>query len=350
MRQNGTQRQYRSGSGRVSFLIERKGWLTLALLFLMLLVCMVVSAGIGTLRIAPLDALLATFGYGEPVHVMTVQKLRMPRIVTGAFVGASLAASGAIMQGLIRNPLASPDIIGITGGASVAATALLTLAPSASIAWLPPTAFAGAALMTFIVYGLAWKQGVKPTTLVLIGVGVGAAAQAVNTMLVVMSPMYVTAKAYNWLLGSVYGVGWPQAKQILIWFAVTGLIAFILSRRINLLQLGDDVAQAAGSSVQRDRFLLLGTAAVLAGAGVAIGGPIGFIALMAPHIARRFAGVTYGLLIPTSALVGAILIVIADTAARTVMSPLDIPVGVFTAAIGAPFFIILLLRRKRSGD
>lgn len=338
----------RMKGSRISFLTSRKQIAVLTGLALLLLLAIIVSIGFGTKYVNPWAVVQGIFGQGNALDVVVVQKLRLPRVLVGAMVGACLAMSGAITQGLIRNPLASPDVMGVTSGASLAATAIITLIPSASIFWLPPAAFVGATLTTLLIYFLSWKKGVNPLILVLVGVGIGAVASSLSTMLLVTGPTDVAQKAFNWLLGSVYGSSWKHVNMLLPWFLVLGLLSLALSRRINMLQLGDDLAAGAGSSVERDRTMLIFIAVGLAGAGISVGGAIGFVALLSPHIARKLIGSSYGSLLPASALCGALIVVLADLLARNLVPPLDIPVGVFTSAVGAPFFIYLLWRSRSS--
>ncbi|WP_260869336.1 iron ABC transporter permease [Paenibacillus sp. Y412MC10] len=338
----------RMGGDAVSFLTSKRQIAILCILAIVLLLAVIISIGFGTKYVNPWEVTQAIFGQGNKLDVVVVQKLRLPRVIVGALVGACLAMSGAITQGLIRNPLASPDVMGVTSGASVATTAIITLIPSASVFWLPPAAFVGAALTTLLIYVLSWKKGVNPLMLVLIGVGIGAVASAISTMLLVTGPTDVAQKAFNWLLGSVYGSSWKHVNMMLPWFIALGVLSLIFARRINMLQLGDDLAAGAGSRVERDRTILLFMAVGLAGAGISVGGAIGFVALLAPHIARKLIGSSYGSLLPASALCGAIIVVVADVLARNLFTPLDIPVGVFTSAVGAPFFIFLLWKSRSS--
>ncbi|MGN7357556.1 FecCD family ABC transporter permease [Paenibacillus sp. SAF-054] len=333
---------------QISFLTSKRQVTVLTGLALLLLLAVVVSVGFGTKYVNPWAVVQAIFGQGDALDVVVVQKLRLPRVLVGAMVGACLAMSGAITQGLIRNPLASPDVMGVTSGASLAATAIITLIPSASVFWLPPAAFIGAALTTLLIYVLSWKKGVNPLMLVLVGVGIGSVASSLSTMLLVTGPTDVAQKAFNWLLGSVYGSSWKHVNMIVPWFVILGVLSLAFARRINMLQLGDDLAAGAGSSVERDRTILIFTAVGLAGAGISVGGAIGFVALLSPHIARKLIGSSYGSLLPASGLCGAFIVVLADVLARNLFTPLDIPVGVFTSAVGAPFFIYLLWRSRSS--
>ncbi|WP_018133466.1 FecCD family ABC transporter permease [Effusibacillus pohliae] len=330
----------------VSMLLDKKAvWVTLALLIVTLL-ALIISTGIGTLTIHPLDVVKALLGIGSEQDRMIIHTFRLPRSLAAMLVGAALAAAGAILQAVFRNPLASPDIIGITGGASVAAVAYITLFETASIRWLPFVAFLGAALIALLIYGLAWKNGVTPLRLVLIGVGLDFAMHALTTLLLVSGRIHLTSKAKIWLTGSVYGTAWHDVGTLFLWTLVLIPLAFVCGRNGNVQQLGDELATGVGSALQRQRFFLLLISVGLAGAAIAIGGAIAFVGLLAPHIARKWVGSTFGALLPVAALVGGLTVLLADLVARTAFSPVDLPVGIFTSAIGAPFFIYLLYRNR----
>ncbi|WP_337098072.1 FecCD family ABC transporter permease [Paenibacillus sp. YIM B09110] len=291
----------------------------------------------------------ALIGKGLTEDVLIVQTLRAPRLIVAFLVGASLAVSGAILQGVIRNPLAAPDVIGITGGASVGAVAFITYAPAAaSIALLPLSAVIGAFGAALLVYLLAWKKGVNPVRLVLVGIGIASLLSAITTFMLVFSPAYSASSSYIWLTGTVYGSSWKHVWNLLPWTVVLMVIVSGYLRQINLQVLGDDIAAGLGSRVQLNRLILILLSVALAGSAVSMGGVIGFVGLIAPHAARRLVGPVTGRLIPVAALFGGCVVALADLIARTAFMPLDIPVGVFTSGIGAPFFIYLLYRTRNS--
>ncbi|WLD93652.1 iron chelate uptake ABC transporter family permease subunit [Alkalihalobacillus sp. AL-G] len=313
---------------------------------------MILSIGVGQLWISPIDVVKSMFGYGEDMQNLVVRSFRMPRIILALLAGAGLALSGAILQGIIRNPLASPDIIGITGGAAVATVGFLAAfsdrsnSLTVSIHWMPLASFLGAVIMGFLVYLLAWRQGVSPIRLVLIGIGLSAAAQAFTTMMMILGPIFTASKANIWITGSVNGTNWSEITTLLPWMGILFIAVFIMARRLNIQELGADVATGAGSKVQKDRMLLLFLSTALAGGSVAFAGGIGFVGLMAPHIARKLVGSSFGGLLMVSALIGGIVVMGADLIARTAFAPLEVPAGVFTSAIGAPYFIYLLYRNR----
>jgi iron complex transport system permease protein len=285
---------------------------------------------------------------------LIITSFRLPRIIVALMVGISLAIAGGILQGMIRNPLASPDVLGITGGAAAAVVSFLAIfsdknhSLTVSIAWLPLAAFIGATVVGFIVYFLAWKNGVSPIRLVLIGIGISTLMQAITTLTMVMGPIYQASQANIWITGTVYGSNWKNVAILVPWTVIFVIIALAVARTINIQELGDEVATGLGGKVQKQRFLLLMISTALIGGSVAFAGGIGFVGLMAPHMARRLVGSSFGALLPTSALIGGILVMIADLIGRTLFSPLEVPAGVFTAGIGAPYFIYLLFKTRNS--
>lgn len=345
---------FRIGNGKVSFLIDKKAAVVIAILMVCTFFTVVGSAALGEMKIAPLEVLKVFLGSGHQLETLVITSFRLPRIFTALLVGMSLACAGAILQGIIRNPLASPDIIGITGGAAVAVVTFLTIFSDEnnslmiSIKWLPLAAFVGATIAACLVYFLSWKNGVSPIRLVLIGIGLSSLMQAITTLMMIFGPIYRANQANIWLTGSVYGSTWENVNFLAPWTIFLLIIGFVFARDVNIQELGDELATGVGSSVQKQRLFLLLLSTALTGGAVAFAGGIGFVGLMAPHIARRLVGSSFGALLPTSALIGAILVIIADLIGRTMFAPLEIPAGVFTAAIGAPYFIYLLYKSRDS--
>ncbi|UII55466.1 iron ABC transporter permease [Cytobacillus spongiae] len=342
----------RTFKGNVSFLIDKKAMLTTVSLLSISAVVFILSTGLGDMKISPLTVIEVFFGGGTKMEQLVVQQFRLPRIIVALMVGIALAVSGAILQGMIRNPLASPDILGITGGAAVAVVSFLAFfsdennALIVSIKWMPVAAFVGASIVAFLVYFLAWKNGVSPIRLVLIGIGISALMQALTTLMMIKGPIYRASQANIWLTGTVHGSTWSNVVIIVPFILLFLFIAFIMARNINIQELGDDIATGVGGHVQRHRLFLLTISTGLIGTSVAFAGGIGFVGLMAPHMARRLVGSSFGALLPVSALIGGILVMLADLIGRTVFSPLEVPAGVFTASIGAPYFIYLLFKTR----
>lgn len=326
----------------------------IVLLMVLTMLAVIISTGIGDMQIAPWKVVSVFFGGGSSIDQLVVTSFRLPRILIALLAGMALAVAGGILQGMIRNPLASPDIIGVTGGAGAAVVAFLTIFSNkdntlmVSIKWLPVAAFIGAAIIAFLVYFLAWKKGVSPVRLVLIGIGISALTQACTTLLMVMGPIYRASQANIWITGTVNGSDWQDVWILLPWSIIFILLSFMITRQLNIQELGEEVATSAGANVQRQRFILLLMSTALVGGAVAFAGGIGFVGLMAPHMARRLVGSSFGALLPVAALIGGLLVMLADLIGRTLFLPLEVPAGVFTAAIGAPYFIYLLFKTRHS--
>lgn len=338
----------RTAGSHFSVLIEKRVvWISF-ILFILCLAVMIISTGVGSQYISPLNVIKVLFGGGEPMYEIIVMKLRLPRIVIAVLVGSALAVAGAVLQSMIRNPLASPDVAGITEGASLGAVLFIFLfGGTVSIHWMPLTSIIGAFLVTGLLYILAWKKGVDPLRLVLIGIGISAAIKSVSYMLIISGPLQLAQRSLTFMTGSIYGTAWDKDVMTLLpWVAILMPLTWLQARNINIQTLGDDVASSAGAHVQKQRLILLALSVALAGAAVAIGGAIGFIGLMAPHMARKLVGSSFGSVLPVSALLGAVILLLADLVARTAFLPNDIPAGVLTAAIGAPFFMYLLYRNR----
>ncbi len=334
----------------LSLRIDRRVPLVLLILSALTLVVMIASVGYGEYPISALNVIRTILGwqtdnanYGFVIHT-----LRLPRVITAFLVGTGLAIAGTILQGITRNPLAAPEIVGVEAGAGLAAVALIVLFPSVPVFFLPLSAFAGAFIAALLVYGLAWERGSSPIRLILVGVGVGAIASAFTSLMITFGNIYNVSQALVWLAGSVYGRSWEHIQALLPWLMVFIPISLFCARELNTLNLGDEVARGLGSPVEWQRGLLLVTCVALAGASVATAGTIGFVGLMSPHLARQLVGSSHEGLVPTSALVGGLLVTIADLLGRSLFAPIELPCGVITAAVGAPYFLYLLYRNRNA--
>ncbi|MEK3964760.1 MULTISPECIES: FecCD family ABC transporter permease [Paenibacillus] len=306
------------------------------------------SLSVGGVSVPLKEVLASLAGRNAEASDLIIMQFRLPRITAAILIGAALAVAGALLQGVIRNPLASPDLLGVTGGASVAVVAFMTFVTGYSIHWIPFIAIGGALIAAIINYVFAWKKGVSPFRLVLIGIGISTAMGALTTFLLISGPAYLAAQVLNWMTGSIYGTNWSYIKVLWPWVAIFIPLSLGLAKELNVQSLGEDVARGLGSRLQLSRMILLFYSVALAGAAVGVAGTISFIGLMAPHISRRLIGNSYKMIIPVSALIGAIILLLADLAGRMLFQPLDIPAGVFTAGIGAPFFMYLLFKRKKA--
>ncbi|BBO00220.1 FecCD family ABC transporter permease [Sporolactobacillus terrae] len=316
-------------------------------------VTLIISLNTGYLRIAPIDVLRVLVGKGSPQDALVLIQFRLPRMVIALFIGAGMAVSGALLQGITQNDLADPGILGINSGAGLAVVFYISMIQGQasalsglSLFLMPFSALFGAALAALIIYALAWQHGVTPLRLILSGIGVNAAFMAVITIIQLRMDPKDFMQATIWLSGSIWGTDWPYVLAILPWMLILIPLATFKARTLNILALGDAVASGLGVAVNRERTLFLIIAVALAGASVSVGGGIAFLGLIVPHLVRRIIGRRHEVLIPLSALMGACLLLIADTLSRTIWAPAEVPVGLVVSAIGAPYFIYLLFREK----
>lgn len=294
----------------------------------------------GAVPISAPDVWSALLSGTESEARQIVWNLRLPRVLTAVLVGMNLAIAGALLQGVFRNPLADPGIIGVSSGGGLAAVIIMILFP-AQIAYLPVSAFLGALGATAVIYLLAWKGGASPVRLILAGVAVNALLGAAMSGLMILNSDKVQS-VLPWLSGTLNGRSWPHFDTLLPYSAVGLIASFFLIKSANLLVLGDDAAKVLGTRVETARLLIIMTAAFLAGSAISIVGMVGFVGLVVPHICRLLAGNNYRILLPVSAIAGGALITLADTAARTLFDPLELPVGILLALLGGPFFLYLL--------
>jgi iron complex transport system permease protein len=340
----------RLARGDISIRFDSRVGIVLLGLVILIVGVAVWSIGYGEYPISPWDVLktLAGQNAANPDYDFVIYTLRLPRIVTALLVGMALAVSGAILQGLTRNPLAAPDIIGVNAGAGLVAVSLIVLFPSIPFYFLPISAFLGALITALSIYVLAWNQGSSPVRLILVGIGVGAIASAFTSLLVTFGEINSVSQALIWLTGSVYGRSWPQVTALLPWLVVCLPLVFWLARDLDILALGDEVATGLGTPVERRRAGLLLLSVALAGASVATAGLIGFVGLMAPHLTRQLVGQAHQGVILISAALGALIVVAADLLGRSLFAPIELPCGLITALIGAPYFLFLLYRTRKS--
>ncbi|RBI65409.1 iron ABC transporter permease [Vreelandella sulfidaeris] len=338
---------YESDANNESNRLLRSLWL----LSLLLAASAFLSLCLGSFPTQPLQVLSALTAPAHCDIAFIIWQLRLPRIVLAILVGAALAMAGAILQSIVRNPLASPDVVGITSGAALAAVLYLTLLSTSlstllSIHWLPTAAMLGALVSALLVTSLAWKNGISPSRVVLVGIGLAAAMGAGTTLLIVISEDSAAMTAYVWLTGSLYAAQWGDVMGLLPWLLAATSVALAFSRHADAMALGDQVAEGLGVPILRSRMILLGCSVALAGAAVAFAGGLSFVGLIAPHLAAKLVGRNLARLVPVSALVGALIVVNADLLGRVAFLPKDLPAGIFVAGIGAPFFVYLLHRSR----
>ncbi|MEY9838666.1 FecCD family ABC transporter permease [Streptacidiphilus sp. EB103A] len=329
---------------RFSLLLHRRSAALAVALLLLLATLMLASACLGLTYASPAEVWRVLCG--EPNLV--VGELRLPRIVLGALVGAALGVSGALVQSVTRNPLASPDVIGVGHGAAAATVLALATGTVASPGALPAVSVAGGLAAAALVYVLAWRYGMQPSRFVLTGVGIGVALSAVVQLYMTESELAEAEQVKLWLTGSLNGRGWAQAGPLALVLLLSLPALVWAGRALSVLGLDDETAAGLGVRVQRTRLALTVLGVLLAATATGAAGPIGFVALTAPQLARRLTR-TPQLPLAASALTGAIIVVGADLAARTLLPPLEIPVGALTALIGGPYLLWLLGRERRGG-
>lgn len=303
---------------------------------------MVASLTLGSVDISFSTIVHTLLGNVQTTDEMVIWNIRFPRNIVGALVGANLAVSGAILQAVMKNPLADHGIVGVSSGAGLAGVIMLIFMPEASIL-LTPVAFVGAMLSAAAVYALAWKNGIRPTRIILAGVAVSAfLGSGISALLVFYSDK--VQGALLWMVGGLSARSWPQVETLFPYTILGLVLALAGCKALTILSLGDETARGLGVPVERVRFSMTAVAALLAAGAVSVAGLIGFVGLVVPHIVRLIIGTDYKYVIPGSAILGAGVLVFCDTLGRVAFSPIEIPAGIIMAFLGAPFFLYLLRR------
>ncbi|WNS45594.1 iron ABC transporter permease [Paenibacillus sp. MMS20-IR301] len=325
--------------------------LILLLLMLLILATIIIGIGIGSSPVSYSRLLPTILGHGQFEDNFVLFSIRLPRILITLLAGMALALSGAILQGITRNELADPGIIGLNAGAGVGVTVFFIFAPidtGSFVYMIPLMAFAGALITALLIYVFSYTRsdGVQPVRLVITGVGFSMALSGV--MIVLISSVDRTKVDFiaKWLAGTVWGTDWPFVLALLPWLILLIPYALYKSRALNLLALNEPTAVGAGVAVSRDRILLMLAAVALAASAVSMTGGIAFIGLMAPHIARSLVGPRHQQFVPVSILIGGWLLLLADTIGRNLSQPAGIAAGIMVAFIGAPYFLYLLLKKE----
>lgn len=325
----------------------------IGLLLLLILVMFFISLSTGVIQISPGDVIKTLLNQGSDRQKLVLFEFRLPGILLALLIGSGLAVSGVILQGITQNELADPGILGINTGAGLAVVLFLYFfknsldaASSLSIYLMPVAALVGAIVAALIIYALAWKKGVNPIRLVLVGIGVNAGFSAFLTIFQLKMDPQDFRQATVWLSGDIWNASWSFVFALLPWMLVLIPIALYKAYSLNVLNLGDDVASSLGTTVEGERRLLLLIAVALAGASVAAGGGIAFLGLVIPHIARKIMGPLHQYIIPISALLGALLLMVSDTIGKNLLAPTEIPVGIIVSILSAPYFVYLLMKTK----
>lgn len=321
-------------------------WFALALL-----AAFVISLNVGRYSMNPLEVLQTLFGQGSSRQSFVLFDLRLPRMLIAVLMGAGLAVSGAVLQGISRNGLSDPGILGINSGAGLAVLMFIAFYPSTRMAptfLMPFLALVGAGLTAVLIYVLSYKkgQGITPTRLLLTGIAVGAGLSAVSIILTLQLNPRNLEFVVTWQLGSLWSSDWEYVLALLPWLVVLLPVVYWKSSVMNMLSMSEQIAGSLGVSIHRERLILLAAAVGLAASSVAIGGGIGFVGLLGPHIARRLVGPQHQYMLPITAAVGSLLVLVGDTIGRSFMEYTEIPAGVVISLLGGPYFIYLLMRTK----
>ena len=331
---------------------ERRRRIRMVTVFMILIILLLAGIWLeinaGYRKISPEEMGEILKGGGTKSVRYTLLNLRLPRIFTSLLVGVGLAVSGCVVQGVSRNDMAEPGILGINAGAGLFVAAFLVLVPQSSVSLtvlLPVLAFAGSMAVAVLDYRLARTgQGISPRRLLLMGVAVSTAVSSVTTILMLRLPDSDYAFVQNWLSGSIWGANWQNVRLLFVSLLLLGLFVFYKSRTLNVLSLSYQTAVGLGTAVSRQTVVLLGAAIAMSGLCCAVGGGLSFVGLVCPHMARRLVGANYRILVPATVLTGSVLMTYADLISRTLLSPREIPVGIVAAVIGAPYFLYLLIK------
>lgn len=330
--------------------VIKKQRIIVVILSFLILTTAIISASIGYSSLS-FDRLLPTlFGHGTFKEEFVLFSIRLPRIIITILAGMALALSGAILQGITRNDLADPGIIGINAGAGVAISLFFLFSPiqpGSFVYMLPVVAFIGALLTAFFIYIMSYnrKVGLLPVRLVLVGIGFSMALSGLMIVIISSADREKVDFIAKWLAGNIWGADWPFILALLPWLIVLVPFTLYKANKLNILGLNQPVAIGVGVSIEKERIVLLLAAVALAASAVSVTGGIAFIGLMAPHIAKALVGPRHQLFIPVAILIGGWLLLFADTIGRNIVEPSGLPAGVMVALIGGPYFMYLLLKK-----
>lgn len=302
----------------------------------------VASVVMGSVSVPVGEILDALTDDAAGTHQQIIMNIRLPRTIVAALVGVNLALSGAILQAVMKNPLADPHIIGISSGAGLAGIATMLVFPGYEYL-ITPVAFVGAMGAAVVIYLLAWRNGIRPVRIILAGVAVSAFLGAGISALMIFYSDKVHG-ALMWMAGGLAARSWPHVGIIWPYTLIGIVLALLGAKHLNILQLGDELAKGLGLSVELTRVVMTALAAMLAASAVSVAGLLGFVGLIVPHATRLIVGSDYRFLLPGAALLGAAVVMASDTFARTAFAPTELPVGILMAVLGAPFFLFLLRR------
>ncbi|WP_336775811.1 FecCD family ABC transporter permease [Paenibacillus sp. MMO-58] len=330
---------------------KRRSTLVISVMLIGILAAFLISMNTGVIRMSPLDVVKTLFGFGTAQQHLVLFDFRLPRIVISILIGMGLAVSGAVLQALTRNALADPGIIGINSGAGMVILLYVAFysSPTAAPAYLLPIlAWLGGGVAALLVFIISYRKhkGLSSNRLVLNGVAISSGFSAVT----ILVSLRINPEQYQfvstWIAGSIWSKDWSYVTALLPFIVVLLPFVYFKSQTINVLNLGAPLATGLGAAVAKQQIWLLAAAVGLASSCVAVSGSIGFVGLIAPHLARRLVGQRYQILLPATALAGGLLVLVADTLGRWILQPSEIPTGIVVAVIGAPYFLYLMFRTK----
>lgn len=322
-----------------------------SILITLIFIAFLVSLNLGSFAIEPIDVIKTIIGQGQKNHEIAIFKLRLPRIVIAILVGTALATAGTILQGVTKNELADSGILGINSGAALFVVVYMFLMngnvyegmSNFTIFTMPIVALSGALFGAFLIYILAFKKGISSQRLLLIGIGINVAFTSILTIFQLKFTTQEFNRVMAWTSGSIWGSNWNYVIAILPFIAIFMVLSIYKSRYLDVLNLGDEISTGLGIKVEKERRRLIVYAVILSGVATSVAGSISFLGLVSPHIGRKLVGPKHKRLIPISALIGALIILVADTISRNLLAPIEIPVGIVISIIGVPYFIYLML-------
>lgn len=334
--------------------VNRQKTLIIALILIALIfITFLVSLNLGSFAIEPMDVIKTLIGQGQRNHEIAIFKLRLPRIVIAILVGAALATAGTILQGVTKNDLADSGILGINSGSALFVVIYMFLMngnvydgiSNLTIFTMPIVALSGALFGAFLIYTLAFKKGISSQRLLLIGIGINVAFTSILTIFQLKFTTQEFNRVMAWTSGSIWGSNWKYVIAILPFIIIFMGLSIYKSRYLDVLNLGDEISTGLGVKVEKERRKLIVYAVILAGVATSVSGSISFLGLVSPHIGRKLVGPKHKRLIPISALIGTLIILVADTISRNLLAPIEIPVGIVISIIGVPYFIYLILSK-----
>lgn len=333
---------------------KRKFKIVVAIILILVVISFLVSLCWGTYKVTPTEVINTILGNGTKLQNTAILNIRLPRMLVGIFVAIALSTAGAILQTITKNDLADTGIIGINAGAAVAAVIFITYSTGAyyselgklSIFVLPFMAIVGASITAFIIYMLSGRNGIKPKRLLLVGIGLNAGLNAFITFFTFRGGVGDYNRVLVWTSGSLWGSSWSYAKVIIPIVAIMFAIVLLNHKKLDVLNLSDELAISLGLNLEKERKKFLTFAVILAGTATAFAGNIGFLGLISPHIARRLVGSYHKKFITISAMISVVIILVADAVSRNLFSPIEIPVGITVSIFGVPYFIYLMMKEK----